>query len=113
MHVVAQPSPGHGGISRSDTAVDEALCSRPTGPLKEDLMPGTLSFAEMDGQHAELLPARTILSLISTGGHGGGSHGDGGHGGASGGAGSEGGHGGIGGVGGAGGAGIGGLGANL
>lgn len=100
------------GISRSDTAVDEALFPGPLGPLEEDLMPGTLSFAEMDGQHVELLPARTILSLVSTGGHGG-SQGDGGHGGDSDGAESEGGHGGIGGSGGAGGAGIGGLGANL
>lgn len=30
-----------------------------------------LSFAEIDGQHAELLPARTVLSLFSTGGGGG------------------------------------------
>jgi hypothetical protein len=101
------------GISRSDTAVDEALFPGPLGPLEEDLMPGTLSFAEMYGQHVELLPARTILSLVSTGGHGGGSQGDSGHGGDGDGAESEGGHGGIGGTGGAGGAGIGGLGANL
>lgn len=30
-----------------------------------------LSFAEIDGQHAELLPARTVLSLFSTSGKGG------------------------------------------
>lgn len=29
-----------------------------------------LSFAEIDGQHAELLPGRTVLSLFSTGGGG-------------------------------------------
>ncbi|MBV9061001.1 MAG: hypothetical protein JO296_18770 [Pseudonocardiales bacterium] len=34
-----------------------------------------LSFAEIDGQHAELLPARTVLSLFSTGGGGGGQKG--------------------------------------
>ncbi|HJT03271.1 MAG TPA: hypothetical protein VJ757_06535 [Pseudonocardiaceae bacterium] len=27
-----------------------------------------LSYAEIDGQHAELLPSRTVLSLFSTGG---------------------------------------------
>ena len=27
-----------------------------------------LSFAEIDGQHVELLPARTVLSLFATGG---------------------------------------------
>jgi len=30
-----------------------------------------LSYAEIDGQHAELLPSRTVLSLFSTGGGGG------------------------------------------
>ena len=30
-----------------------------------------LSFAEIDGQHAELLPGRTVLSLASMGGGGG------------------------------------------
>jgi hypothetical protein len=29
-----------------------------------------LSFAEIDGQHAELLPARTVLSLFSASGGG-------------------------------------------
>ncbi len=28
-------------------------------------MSDTVSFAELDGQHAELLPARTVLSLFS------------------------------------------------
>lgn len=32
---------------------------------------GALSFAEIDGQHAELLPGRTVLSLASMGGGGG------------------------------------------
>ncbi|MGH3785836.1 MAG: hypothetical protein ACRDRG_04645 [Pseudonocardiaceae bacterium] len=39
-------------------------------------MSDALSFAEIDGQHVELLPARTVLSLFSTGG--GGKGGDGG-----------------------------------
>lgn len=30
-----------------------------------------LSYTEIDGQHAELLPTRTLMSLFSTGGHGG------------------------------------------
>ena len=38
-----------------------------------------LSFAEIDGQHVELLPARTVLSLFATGGsRNGGSGGPGG-----------------------------------
>ena len=35
-------------------------------------MPDALSFSEIDGQHLELLPARTVLSLFSLGGGGGG-----------------------------------------
>jgi len=35
-------------------------------------MPAVLSFVEFDAQHVELLPARTVLSIFSTG--------DGGHG---------------------------------
>jgi hypothetical protein len=42
-------------------------------------MSDALSFAEIDGQHVELLPARTVLSLFSAGGGG-----DGGQGGAGG-----------------------------
>jgi hypothetical protein len=30
-------------------------------------MSDTVSFAELDGQHVELLPARTVLSLFSAG----------------------------------------------
>jgi hypothetical protein len=53
-------------------------------------MSDALSFAEIDGQRAELLPARTVLSLFSTGdgcgchGGGDGSHtgGNGGNGGS-------------------------------
>jgi hypothetical protein len=56
-------------------------------------MSDALSFAEIDGQHVELLPARTVMSLVSA--HGGG------------------GRGGNGGVGGPGGKGQGGLGINL
>lgn len=73
-------------------------------------MTDTFGFAEIDGQHVELLPARTVLSQLSPGGcgcegdgHGAGSHGDSGHSG----------EGGNGGIGGAGGTGIGGIGANL
>jgi hypothetical protein len=68
-------------------------------------MSDALSFVEIDGQHAELLPARTVLSLFSgcgCGGKGGaGGYEDGG------------GRGGNGGVGGDGGVGRGGLGLNL
>jgi hypothetical protein len=55
-------------------------------------MSDALSFAEIDGQHVELLPTRTVLSLFTTAG---------------------GGRGGNGGLGGPGGVGRGGLGANL
>ncbi len=34
-------------------------------------MSDALSFAEIDGQHVELLPARTVLSLFSLGNTGG------------------------------------------
>ncbi|MGH3721232.1 MAG: hypothetical protein ACRDRI_20750 [Pseudonocardiaceae bacterium] len=62
-------------------------------------MSDALSFVEIDGQHVELLPARTVLSLFSAGcGCGGGHHGGGG---------------GDGGVGGNGGTGRGGIGVNL
>ena len=43
-------------------------------------MSDELSFADIDGQHVELLPARTVLSLFMAGGSGG----DGGAGGAGG-----------------------------
>ncbi|MGH3754252.1 MAG: hypothetical protein ACRDRP_16465 [Pseudonocardiaceae bacterium] len=56
-------------------------------------MSDALSFAEIDGQHVELLPARTVLSLFSAGGGAG--------------------RGGNGGLGGNGGVGRGGLGLNL
>jgi uncharacterized membrane protein YgcG len=101
-------------MSRIDNAVDEVLCTRPLpcwGAPEEDFMSDALSFAEIYGQHVELLPARTVLSRLSTGGSGGsgggedsGDHSDGRDG--------EGG-GGNGGTGGAGGAGVGGLGANV
>ncbi|HXT45039.1 MAG TPA: hypothetical protein VN748_13140 [Pseudonocardiaceae bacterium] len=48
-------------------------------------MPDALSFTEIDGQHVELLPARTVLSLTGsiakTGGQCGGNGGVGGNGG--------------------------------
>jgi hypothetical protein len=36
----------------------------------EDSMSDAMSFAEFDGQHVELLPARTVLSLFSVGDQG-------------------------------------------
>ncbi|MBV9160468.1 MAG: hypothetical protein JO309_03820 [Pseudonocardiales bacterium] len=41
-------------------------------------MSDALSFAEIDGQHVELLPARTVLSMFSAGGSRGGGAGTGG-----------------------------------
>jgi len=38
-------------------------------------MSDTVSFAELDGQHPELLPARTVLSLFSAGDAGTGTNG--------------------------------------
>ncbi|HEV7831763.1 MAG TPA: hypothetical protein VGP04_23600 [Pseudonocardiaceae bacterium] len=68
-------------------------------------MSDTLTFVEIDRQHVELLPARTVLSMVSACGCDPGGHGGGGGGNA--------GDGGNGGVGGAGGTGRGGLGINL
>jgi hypothetical protein len=47
-------------------------------------MSDALSFVEVDGQHVELLPARTVLSLFSTCGGCKGGGGDGGVGGSGG-----------------------------
>ncbi|MGA9689890.1 MAG: hypothetical protein WBR33_00225, partial [Pseudonocardiaceae bacterium] len=47
-------------------------------------MSDALSFAEIDGQHVELLPARTVMSMFSAGGDGGGRGGNGGGGGTGG-----------------------------
>jgi hypothetical protein len=45
-------------------------------------MSDALSFVEIDGQHVELLPARTVMSLLHTGGgENSGRGGNGGHGG--------------------------------
>ncbi|MDQ2791988.1 MAG: hypothetical protein DLM60_20950 [Pseudonocardiales bacterium] len=41
-------------------------------------MSDALSFVEIDGQHVELLPARTVMSLFSAGGGNGGKGGAGG-----------------------------------
>jgi hypothetical protein len=38
-------------------------------------MPAVLSFVELDAQHVELLPARTVLSMFSTGDGGTGTNG--------------------------------------
>lgn len=45
-------------------------------------MSDVLSFIEISGQHVELLPARTVLSMIHMGGQCGGNGGRGGNGGA-------------------------------
>ena len=80
-------------------------------------MSHALSSVQIDDQHVELLPARTVLSLFyrcgceGGGGHGGGGHGGGGHG--DGGHSWYGGDGGRGGDGGNGGNGRGGVGVNL
>ncbi len=92
-------------VSRIDPAVDEVFRHRSIGLPEEDFMSDALSFVEIDGQRAELLPARTVLSLVSTCGCGGGGYGHGG--------GGQAGDGGNGGVGGNGGTGRGGLGINL
>jgi hypothetical protein len=42
-------------------------------------MSDALSFVEIDGQHVELLPARTVLSMFVAGGGKGGYGGDGGN----------------------------------
>ena len=69
---------------RIGNAVDEVICS---GPLRGSLwrricMSDALSFAEMEGQYLELLPARTVMSMFTAGGCGGcGGHGGGGNGG--------------------------------
>jgi hypothetical protein len=74
-----------------------------------------MSSAQIDDQHVELLPARTVLSMFYTcgceggGGHGGGGHGYGGHSSYGG----DGARGGDGGAGGNGGTGRGGIGVNL
>jgi hypothetical protein len=47
-------------------------------------MSDALSFVEIDAQHVELLPARTVMSLLRTGGENGGRGGNGGHAGAGG-----------------------------
>ena len=51
---------------RIGNAVDEVICS---GPLRGSLwrricMSDALSFAEMEGQYLELLPARTVMSMF-------------------------------------------------
>jgi len=109
---------------RIDTAIDEVFYARTT-VHKEDFMSHALTSAEMNGQHVELLSARTVLSLFygrgceGGGGHGGGGNGGGGHGGGGHGDGGpswyggDGGRGGDAGYGGNGGKGSGGLGLNL
>jgi hypothetical protein len=51
---------------------------------EEDLMSDALSFVEIDGQHVELLPARTVLSMFNAAGPRGGDAGNGGTGGTGG-----------------------------
>jgi hypothetical protein len=49
-------------------AADEVFCSRPAGPRRRGVFMSDLTFVEIDGQHVELLPARTVLSMFATGG---------------------------------------------
>jgi hypothetical protein len=56
------------------------LFPAPWGYYEEDFMSDALSFTEIDGQHVELLPARTVMSIFSAGGGGG--HNEGGNGGS-------------------------------
>jgi hypothetical protein len=54
---------------RIGNAADEVICSRPPrGSLWRRIwMYDALSFAEMEGQHLELLPARTVMSMFTAG----------------------------------------------
>lgn len=84
--------------SSSDGWTHDRLCPRFTGItfLLEELMSDAMSFAELDGQHVELLPSRTVLSLVGMVGDANGAGGTGGtdSGNNTGGAGGTGGHGG-------------------
>jgi hypothetical protein len=51
----------------SRQSVDEVMCPVHSGLGKEDRMFAALSSVEIGRQHAELLAARTVLSLFSTG----------------------------------------------
>jgi hypothetical protein len=42
------------------------------GPSARRIQKVTLSFAEVDSQHVELLPPRTVMSMFTAGGKGGG-----------------------------------------
>jgi hypothetical protein len=71
---------------RIGNAADEVICSRPPrGSLWRRIwMYDALSFAEMEGQHLELLPARTVMSMFTAdccggGGEEGGNGGNGGN----------------------------------
>jgi hypothetical protein len=74
---------------RIGNAADEVICSRPPrGSLWRRIwMYDALSFAEMEGQHLQLLPARTVMSMFTagscggchSGGEGGGGGGNGGN----------------------------------
>ena len=54
----------------TESAMASMRCSVPGSlalwaTVRRICMSDALSFAEIDGQHAELLPARTVLSLLS------------------------------------------------
>jgi hypothetical protein len=72
---------------RIGNAADEVICSRPPrGSLWRRIwMYDALSFAEMEGQHLELLPARTVMSMFTASCGGCHSEGEGGGGGGNGG----------------------------
>jgi hypothetical protein len=73
-----------GGLFLGRVKVESAIVSMGVlfqaqlGHDERIVMSDALSFAEIDGQHVELLPARTVLSLFSAGGCGCGGHGGGG-----------------------------------
>jgi hypothetical protein len=70
--------------SQIGTATDEVFPpGSPGSPFLGGLMSDALSFVEVDSQHVELLPARTVMSLLPLNDRGGrgGNAGDGGKGG--------------------------------
>jgi hypothetical protein len=70
--------------SRIGTATDEVFQpGLPGSPFLGGLMSDALSFVEADSQHVELLPARTLMSILHTNASGGrgGNAGEGGKGG--------------------------------
>jgi hypothetical protein len=80
----SEPFFSHGIGSRIGDTVDEVVLFQARwGPtMRRIWMSDAVSFIEIDGQHVELLPARTVMSVFSLGKGGGGDGGAGGAGGA-------------------------------